>query len=161
MGIRQVQVVRRTVQSYAQRIRFQRQLYAVYTVCFLTELRTKDQISETTVRSLYCLFPYRVTHKGSDFRDNCTQFILFVSLQSYAQRIRFQRRLYAVYTNCFLTFMIICNYKLYFCFAKSLNNQLEQRQDGVSCTWRWSGGSTLGPLTDFTFLMNPYLMQKA
>ena len=32
----------------------------------------------------------------------------------YPQRIRLQRRLYAIYIVFFLTFMILCNFKLFF-----------------------------------------------
>ena len=53
---------------------------------------------------------YRVTLKG---------------LQGNPQRMRLQRRLYGIYTVCFLIFMIPCNCKLVFFFAKSSFKSLD------------------------------------
>ena len=38
-------------------------------------------------------------------------------IQGYPQRMRLQRRLYGIYTFCFLIFTIPCNYKLVSLFA--------------------------------------------
>ena len=46
-------------------------------------------------------------------------------IQGYPQRIRLQRRLYGIYTVCFLIFMIPCNCKLVFFFAKSSFKSLD------------------------------------
>ena len=41
-------------------------------------------------------------------------------IQGYPQIMRLQRRLYKIYTVCFLTFMIPCNCKLLYQYSKSL-----------------------------------------
>ena len=45
-------------------------------------------------------------------------------IQDYPQKMRLYRRLYRIYFDCLLIFMIPCNCKLVIFFAKSLNKQL-------------------------------------
>ena len=51
-------------------------------------------------------------------------------IQGYPERMRLQRRLYGIYSVCFLTLPVFCNCNLIFFFAKSFNNAFNDHIQG-------------------------------
>ena len=79
--------------------------------------------------NLWEVAAWEIAHLGKYLTPIFSTFILQITyIQRYPQRMRLQKRLYGIFTVCFLIYMIPCNCKLVSFFAKSLNKPLKDRR---------------------------------